>query len=123
MKNRIIKFRAWDKEDREMYYDIQKGIKFTNLSHYTFDEFLENPKGMEDYHYWVVMQFTGLKDKNGLIDIYEKDILNAEMINPNTGETHKEKIIANLCMQFGLNKFLQGEVIGNIYENKNLLNK
>lgn len=133
MKQREIKFRAWDKKDRRMYYNIQKGIKFTDLSHYTFNEFLGYPEGMGDYHEWEVMQFTGLKDKNGK-EIYISDIVFSE-----DGEYSKTIEIKERkdCLGINFNGIENRnenydepgecgdednlEIIGNIYENKDLL--
>ena len=36
---REIKFRAWDKKDKVMYYGVEKGIDFDDRSHYEFKNF------------------------------------------------------------------------------------
>jgi len=142
-----IKFRAYDKKDKIMYFNVQRGTKFTDLSHYTFDEFLGNKKGMGDYHEWEVMQYTGLKDKNG-VEIYEGDILKADRgyvgrfgfkkVN-DWGYNIFEIKIENCCVFFrrgeeaipmfervgkktkGINIAEVSEVIGNIYKDQKLL--
>ena len=125
---RIIKFRAWDKKDKIMYYDIQKGIEFTDLSHYHFDEFLGNPNEMGDYHEWEVMQFTGLKDKNGK-EIYCSDYLKCddgkirEVVWYNLGAGWRIGTDDNDSLFNGLGVYAETnlEIIGNIYENPELL--
>jgi len=64
VKMREIKFRAWDKDNNLMLYDIQA------KQGYLFRDFLNNPR-------FVVMQYTGLKDKAGT-EIYEGD----KLVNP-----------------------------------------
>jgi len=118
-----IKFRAWDKKEKRMSYMENNGI-FRKAYKSDIAGWQDCGLGLllQKYNRKEIklQQGTGLKDKNGKM-IFEGDIVKAEMINPNTGETHAEKIIANLCMEFGLYEYLQGEVIGNIYENKKLL--
>lgn len=77
---------------------------------------------------WHIMQYTGLKDKNGL-DIYEGDIFKSEIHNPQN--FHVEFVEGAWCAtapivegyptemnHFSLDSI---EVIGNIYENPELL--
>lgn len=60
---REIKFRAWDKENSEMTL-------------FTFDDVSSGQVGNNDQYIseMVVMQYTGLLDKNGK-EIYEGDII------------------------------------------------
>lgn len=110
---REIKFRAWNKKDNAMIQASEN-----------FDSYLFNNKII------VPMQFTGLKDKNGK-EIYEGDILRANyqkryfwVIKFKDGNFHffvgdGENADA-LC--FCENNLKGLKVVGNIYENTELLN-
>lgn len=66
-----LKFRAWDPFNKRMYKN----------PFVVFDEY--GAEAYDDHREWedcirrgsVLMQWTGLKDKNGLTDIYEGDII------------------------------------------------
>jgi len=141
---REIKFRAWDNSDKIMYKDIQLGIRFDDGSVYHFEDFFMPPQG--DYHDWVLMQFTGLQDKNG-VDIYEGDIVKIHYVgSPVVGsvefyQKHDYEdgkwalrtagwILADFKRKTGKEACEMGwhfsieelrEVIGNIYQNPELL--
>ncbi|ANY13517.1 hypothetical protein BCY75_05765 [Latilactobacillus curvatus] len=66
---REIKFRAWHKNRKtflDFYWAVDKlGRTFSILDKYVYDEFTNEVE---------LMQYTGLKDMNG-VEIYEGDIL------------------------------------------------
>jgi uncharacterized phage protein (TIGR01671 family) len=129
---RDIKFRAWDKECRNwIYADPVYGF-FPSI-HIEY----ETGKNLDD-HYGTIQQFTGLTDKNGK-EIYEGDIVKHRILNhPHDGILYglQETFMDDprqVTFEFGGFTPLQGwthealkdmqwEVIGNIYENPELLN-
>lgn len=140
---RPIKFRAWDKQLLNMADVTTIGINFgMGYSCYEGEPVVENIttediKGLplhvggNDTRF-IIMQSTGLKDKNGK-EIYEGDIVKSgfygtEMIC----EVKYEKF--SDCCTGGIGfvamydestyvDFEECEVIGNIYENPELINK
>jgi hypothetical protein len=101
---REIKFRAWDKDRKKMIGPFHVG---SMLAEYRPPE----------------MQYTDLKDRNGK-EIYEGDIIVFDESMPIEMDrgcwTCKRKGKASMLL-FGVNE--QSEVIGNIYENPELLDE
>ena len=122
--NRIIKFRAWDKENKEMQIVY-------NLNWLGDRQMWEvNLEG--DSRRFEIMQFTGLKDKNKK-EIYEGDLLldkkcsnsyvkPAECYFEDGGFNFKGSGCDSCDEKLGNNLInYDFEVIGNIYENPELL--
>jgi uncharacterized phage protein (TIGR01671 family) len=130
---REIKFRAWT--EKKMIF---RGLNDRNW--YTESNGGKIVKGAhpDDAHFLKMMQFTGLKDKNR-VDIYERDICKIQLpLGGFWGNVKKEKIgvieynedICGFVVRWEwsknqhhiqINCDLEIEIIGNIFENSELL--
>lgn len=136
MKNREIKFRAWNPVQHKML-DLaglsftKDGIECLTKLKYT-DGFCHYPNDEN-----ILMQYTGLKDKNG-VEIYDGDILSGERlvevyIDENTGafmvkfhgnpnHINKTKTLYSYLKSIKqAGKEINYAIIGNIYETPELL--
>ena len=124
---RAIKFRAWWIERKVMLHEVQDFYDTLGQDEHgnieepedSFGGILDNPDK------YIVMQFTGLRDKNGK-EIYEGDFISCDHCN--------DKYTVRLdCLWTGFFPFQSEDpiygrceaknavVIGNIYENPELL--
>lgn len=122
---KTIKFRAWDIDSKKML-DV-KAIDWDDKGNIIS---INYPEGKlypdEDYgDHVVLMQFTGMCDKNGK-EIYEGDILDTGKYEKKYGivkwnEKDASFRITNVSSTTigKANKFY--EIVGNIYENQDLL--
>jgi len=132
---REIKFRVWDKRINIMFssydspFEIMMDGSIFDSTYIHSKEIIEVSKDV------ILMQYTGLKDKNGK-EIYEGDIIIAKyrgsfkgivvehrgcfMIDDIKKENIHKKPYVRL-EQFAERNDFTIEVIGNIYENKGLI--
>lgn len=121
---REIKFRAWDKLNSKMLEVSTIDFRTMNVSY----SYHSNGHRNESIVDPILMQFTGLKDKNGK-EIYDGDILESKGTRVKIIWSNKDfqgigfwAIKADGDNEVNIHHFVTyGEVIGNIYENPDLI--
>lgn len=144
--SRVIKFRAWDKATEGFWQPAPMGMIYFTL--FSRPGFLDNTyceKGSNEFvNRFEVMQFTGLRDKDGA-EICEGDIVKAfcninkisdpclterepqydfKMVKKMNGSFVLSTKKYNFCGVLGFSRSTMPEdlpVVGNIYENPELL--
>lgn len=127
---RIIKFRAYETKEKEMVHDIHIAPEYGWLVLADNDAMSERGRSEN----WVLMQFTGLLDKNGK-EVFEGDIVDNGYGIKEIVEFGCQNVDAFEGVGFNLWSFIgkhgaydcarlqsEIEVVGNIYENPDLLN-
>ena len=124
--NDRFKFRVWNKEQNRFHLDISCDI--TAHGTLVLSQGIKGKEYIIDDDNYVIQQCTGLKDKNGKL-IYEGDICKYkfEEIGEQKAIIYFNKelcsFLAKPLNDFQYTKINNCEVIGNIYENKELLNE
>jgi len=133
---RELKFRAWCNTQKVMVYDNE------DFSYDYWDGLSQSNVGMvngllageiSEFHEYIWMLYTGLKDKNGK-EIFEGDIVkhfgqhDNEGINSPHISIFEVQYLENMACFFPFNDLSWGsidsedyEIIGNIFENPELL--
>lgn len=127
---REIKFRAWHEQSKTMI--MPPGIYDSEVGPYTmtFDGRIYSAGFYKDFQ---LMQYTGLKDKNGK-EIYEGDLIKLGNPRKTFLPIEEDNAVGEVIFSYGsfnvfdtplsdVTDWHECEVIGSIYENPELINK
>lgn len=122
MEKREIKFRAWDTSNELMVYNPFM-FQLENSEYMYYDEYRDYEDGIK--RPCELMQYTGLKDKNG-VEIYEGDVVQHSAWNypfEIIFDNDKARFVCKL--KTGLTQYIDYKnlvVVGNIHQHPHLLN-
>ncbi|HEM5273962.1 TPA: hypothetical protein U1352_001362 [Streptococcus suis] len=114
----VPKFRAWDTFDGDMVNDIF--FSWQDCGYESLNECLSDER-------WKFMQSTGKMDSTGQVEVYAGDILYyPDQDEDNYGIIKFDEDTLAFVLDNGYERFVYGDygmgkVIGNIYENPELL--
>jgi hypothetical protein len=134
-----MKFRMWDKNEKVMIYADEaknsKNLLAIGLHGLPIavdrDSFRKDDEiiGWNVDHYLIPMQFTGLHDKNGkeayqddLVNLFDRSIYHIE--RDENYARFQLRWISGQCELiniYDMSLIQYGEIVGNVYENANLL--
>lgn len=133
MEKREIKFRAWitDHHTKKSFMFYQKDQYLQSfLQRCVFNS--SDGREHEKYGNYQLLQFTGLKDKNGR-EIYEGDIIKYALDNmePETGQTEYIEEVTFSDGMFCLENYTPVsivndwpcEIVGNVFETPELIER
>ena len=136
---RTLKFRAWDKQTNAMWFSDKEPLRCDFV--FGRQIYLTNGRSYAPYNVENIMQYTGLHDRNGK-EIYEEDIVVMETVSSYPEEPFRKDvwegaviwdaagfgIQTEICKGKGTeislleqSQYVDIEVIGNIYENPELI--
>ena len=135
MTGREIKFRAWDAKNKEMLYRSEVDISVRCDGLLSGAVYEESDDCILSTREIPLMQYTGVKDRNGT-DIYEGDIIIEKWrrAKQNRLVTYRKAMFGTVDDTQNAYTFIslyndlyhdeiEQEVIGNIYENPELLSE
>ena len=129
---RYIKFRCWDKEDKKIkkVFALDFAEWWVATDYYYGDKFKGFPSGErnsfhnEETDRHILMQFTGLLDKNGK-EIYEGDVvlIDDEYFAVSYSEEECAFVVVSDSLNNNLGEYYSREieVMSNIYENPEMM--
>ena len=136
---REIKFRAWYNDDKKMMRVVQLESKLNRIPNYVYGCEWDDEGEWDSSEDFILMQYIELKDKNGK-EIFQEDLVKKDgddkvyiaslgLDGPKPFHVdifRSDERGFNTSIDFFPIKMPEGickfwEVIGNVYENKNLL--
>ena len=121
---REIKFRVYDKDSKNMYNQDDFILTFDTVGE---DIYLSKNDEVIPLYSYELMQYTGLKDKNGK-EIYDGDIVKLYSTETDKLGSENYTITYTKDAEWALDdsyllsrKYKYCEIIGNVYEDKSLL--